>query len=164
MGLLTAILNKGSDTQKGDTNITTDMLLGVDSQAITPSNAGDFGILRTVPVLRQPRSFTQKEANALEQLAVKRKIESKATGNAIESLKAIKRADTSENLAFNDYRVHEAKKTLTQVKSNAEAGNAIASLSSQYASLNESVSHRLALESAKKQAISGMSESFSKLW
>jgi hypothetical protein len=164
MGLLTAMFNKGSVTQKGDHTITVDQLLGVDDQAITPTNAGDFGVLRTVPVLKQPRSFTQKEANALEQLAVKRALESRATNQAIGSLKAIKNSDTSEHLAFNDYRTHEARKTLTQVKSNAEAGNAIASLSSKYAALNESVSHRLAVETAKKQAISGMSESFSKLW
>lgn len=163
MGLI-ASLKKGSSVQKGDTTITTDSLLGIDEHAITPTNAGEFGIHRTVPVLTKPRSFTVQEANSLGALAEKRAIEAKASAEALAHMRKINKADQIEQGAYNSYRVDVAKKTFRQVASNASAGNQIAGLSSQYAQLHESVRHRLDVEKAKQSAISGKSAEYSKLW
>jgi hypothetical protein len=162
MGLLDAL--KTAQSTNETVNISPNQLLGVDSQAITPSSPGEFGIHRTAPVLGKARSFTQQEANKIKELAERRKIESKATEKAINGLMQIKNADTKEQEVYNTYRVHEARKTYKQVASNAEAGNKIAGLASGYAHLHESVRHRLELENQKKQAISGKASEFSNLW
>lgn len=166
MGILSAF-KTDSVTNLSQINIDTNQLLGVDSQAITPQNPGEFGIHRTAPVLDKPRSFSEQEANKIQELAEKRKIQAKATEKAMEGLMRIKSADTREQLAHNQYRVHEAKKTFKQVSSNAEAGNQIAKLSSGYAGLHESVRHRLAVEASKNEAINGIgakAQEFSNLW
>ena len=163
MGLLAA-LQKGTSIQKGETTITTDLLLGIDEMAITPTKPGEFGIHRTTPVITKPRSFTVQEANALGSLAEKRAIEAKASAEAFGHLRKINKADQIEQNVHNNYRVDVAKKTFKQVQSNASAGNQIAGLSSQYAQIHESVRHRLDVEQAKNSAISGKSQEYSKLW
>ena len=165
MGLLSE-LKKGSKVEIGKTNLTTDTILEVDEVAITPTNAGEFGIYRTTPVLDKPRSFSQKEANAITQLAAKRKIEAQATKKAVNALMQVKNADVTEHKAYNQYRGHEAAKTYQQVKDNAQTGNRIAGLASKYNSLHQSVEHRLQMEEAKNQAISGnlKETEYSKLW
>lgn len=166
MGLLDAF-KTGSKSVNSQINIDTNQLLGVDSQAITPNNPGQFGIHRTAPVLDKPRSFSVQEANKIEELAEKRTIQAKATTRAVKGLMEIKNADTQEQKAFNKYRVHEANKTFVQVQSNANAGNQIAKLSSGYAHLHESVRHRLAVEQAKNEAINGIgskAKEYSNLW
>jgi len=164
MGLLETLKTQSSSTVSGDVTISPNQLLGVDSQAITPQNAGEFGIHRTAPVLTKPRSFTQQEANKIKEMAERRKIEAKATEKALNGLMTIKNADTKEQVTYNQYRVHEARKTYKQVASNADAGNKIAGLASGYAHLHESVRHRLAVENQKKQAISGKTAEYSNLW
>lgn len=163
MGLFSALKTE-SKSVNSQINIDTNQLLGVDSQAITPNNPGQFGIHRTAPVLDKPRSFSVQEANKIKELAEKRKIEAQATEKALDSLRTIKTADTTEQKAFNKYRVHEANKTFVQVQSNANAGNQIAKLSSGYAHLHESVRHRLAVEQSKNEAINGKVTEFSTLW
>ena len=163
MGLLDALKAKTTATNS-QINIDTNQLLGVDSQAITPSNPGHFGIHRTAPVLDKPRSFSVQEANKIKELAEQRKIQAKATEKALEGLKSIKAADATEQVAYNKYRVHEANKTFVQVQSNANAGNQIAKLSSGYGHLHESVRHRLAVEQSKNEAINGKVTEYSALW
>ena len=153
--------------QTGQTTITAETLLGITDNAITPTNPGEFTIYRTVPVLPAARSFSEVEANALERHAAKRKIQAKATKKAVNALIEVKDADTSEHKDYNRYREHEARKTYQQVKSNAITGNAIASLASKYGALHESVQHRLEMEKAKMDAITGtggQAQQFAQLW
>lgn len=167
MGLLDALNTKSDSVSLSQINIDTNQLLGVDAQAITPNAPGEFGIHRTAPVLHKPRSFSQQEANKIQELAEKRKIQAKATEKAMTGLMTIKSADVREQEVHNQYRVHEARKTYKQVSSNASAGNAIAGLSSGYAQLHESVRHRLAVEGAKNEAINGIGskvQELSNLW
>jgi len=166
MGLLDAF-KTGSKSVNSQINIDTNQLLGVDSQAITPNNPGQFGIHRTAPVLDKPRSFSVQEANKIKELAEQRKIQAKATEKAMSGLMQIKNADVKEQQVYNTYRVHEARKTYKQVASNADAGNKIAGLASGYAHLHESVRHRLAVEQAKNEAINGIgskAKEYSNLW
>jgi hypothetical protein len=165
MGLLNLVKTAQSGAfQTGQTTITTDLILGIDSQAITPTNPKEFGIHRTAPILEKPRSFSVAEANALDVHAKKRTIQANATEKATDSLIEIKNADTKEQIAFNRYRVHEAKKTYKQVESNAHAGNQIANLAPKYNHLHESVKHRLNVIKAQNEAINGKAEEFKKLW
>jgi hypothetical protein len=45
------------------------VLASTDDRVITPLNPGNFGSVRTVPVVSAPRYFTKEEANAMKGLA-----------------------------------------------------------------------------------------------
>jgi hypothetical protein len=167
---LTKAAKKSMTVQKGQGSLTTaDQVLGVDEGAFTPSNPGQFQIFRSAPVVKAERKFTIEEANALKAMAGKSEIQATASKDAFRALKKIKTSDTTVQVAFNGYRAHEAKKTLEQVESNAQAAKTINGLRAGYGLAYQAVAGSISAENAKQQAIFGAEskekkKEFSKLW
>lgn len=157
------LVSKGS-IQNGDTTLNTNSILGVDAQAITPTNPGELGIFRSVPVAHKPGYLTQAQANQLALKAKELEIKANAACEGYEHLKSIKNSDVKVHKAYNSYRGHEARKTFSQVRSNADYAKQVNGLRGQYAALNESVSHKLELEKVKQQAIGTKTAEYSNLW
>ena len=163
MGLLNAI----TQSFKGDKGIqNVENAVGLDDQAITPENA-KYGIYRSTPVLKDLREFTLEESSALEALASKRKITSKAVKKALRALKAIKFHDTEDQKAFNNYQKNEALLTTEQVESNANLAKSLEGMRSRFALAAQGLQAAINSENEKQKAIFGTSEKakeFSNLW
>ena len=69
------------------------VLANTDASVITPLNPGNFGSVRTVPVVPAPRYFTKEEANAMKGLAHEKTDGARQSKRAYKSLAKIEAAD-----------------------------------------------------------------------
>jgi hypothetical protein len=69
------------------------VLASTDASVITPLNPGNFGSVRTVPVVPAPRYFTKEEADAMKGLAKEKTDGARQSKRAYKSLAKIEAAD-----------------------------------------------------------------------
>lgn len=152
MGIFkTAKANAGMQT--GKTTLTEETALGLDTQAITPTNPGDFGIHRTLPVFQKPGYMTQSQADQLKIKAAESKVRAKATEEGLKSAQIISESDTKVKVAHDNYLIHQAGTTFVQAASNGNRARQIASLQPRYAGLAQSLKTALGLNQAKVNGI-----------
>lgn len=76
------------------------ILSATDSMALTPKNPGEFKSIRSIPVLTQPRYFSEEEAQALAERAREAKRGVVSTKKAIKALNKIDDCDRKVNNVY----------------------------------------------------------------
>ena len=79
------------------------VLANTDASVITPLNPGNFGSVRTVPVVPAPRYFTKEEANAMKGLAHEKTDGARQSKRAYKSLAKIEVADKTVHKEHRKY-------------------------------------------------------------
>jgi hypothetical protein len=79
------------------------VLASTDASVITPLNPGNFGSVRTVPVVPAPRYFTKEEADAMKDLAKEKTDGARQSKRAYKSLAKIEVADKTVHKEHRKY-------------------------------------------------------------
>jgi hypothetical protein len=79
------------------------VLASTDVSVITPLNPGNFGSVRTVPVVPAPRYFTKEEADAMKGLAKEKTDGARQSKRAYKSLAKIEVADKTVHKEHRKY-------------------------------------------------------------
>jgi len=79
------------------------VLASTDASVITPLNPGNFGSVRTVPVVPAPRYFTKEEADAMKGLAKEKTDGARQSKRAYKSLAKIEAADKTVHQQHRKY-------------------------------------------------------------
>ena len=79
------------------------VLASTDKTVITPLNPGNFGSVRSVPVVPAPRYFTKEEADAMKGLAKEKTDGARQTKRAYKSLAKIEAADKTVHQQHRKY-------------------------------------------------------------
>lgn len=123
-----------------------------DPTAISPLNPGNFGSIRSVPVVPAPRYFTPEEAAALSQLEKEKAVGEKAAKKAYKKLAKIEGHDAEVHRAHRKYEGKVADHELTKKQADARLGRHLHALRPDYARLG------LGLERAEQNADRRISE------
>lgn len=137
MGILTTLLGTNStwDTYTDHQIKASNVLAPTDNQALNPRNPGQFGSVRSNPVLENPRHFKKEEVKALKDLAKERKASGKYAQEAMEALQQIDDADVLVHTAFYQYRQHLADNEVKKLSANTKYAEALHGLRPKYADL-----------------------------
>jgi hypothetical protein len=119
--------NKGNGSSitssGGDHDIDKNLILSpTDPGAITPFNSGNWGSIRTAPVVENPRYFTKPEADALKQLATQKAEGARQSQRAYKSLGKIEKADATVHKAHRKYEGVVSDNELVKIRANAKLG------------------------------------------
>ena len=79
------------------------VLASTDDRVITPLNPGNFGSVRTVPVVPAPRYFTKEEADAMKGLAKEKTNGARQSKRAYKALTKIEAADKTVHKEHRKY-------------------------------------------------------------
>jgi len=79
------------------------VLASTDASVITPLNPGNFGSVRTVPVVPAPRYFTKEEADTMKGLAKEKTDGARQSKRAYKSLAKIEVADKTVHKEHRKY-------------------------------------------------------------
>ena len=79
------------------------VLASTDKTVITPLNPGNFGSVRTVPVVPAPRYFTKEEADAMKGLAKEKTDGARQAKRAYKALSKIEAADKTVHKEHRKY-------------------------------------------------------------
>jgi len=79
------------------------VLTSTDDRVITPLNSGNFGSVRTVPVVPAPRYFTKEEADAMKGLAKEKTDGARQSKRAYKALTKIEAADKTVHQQHRKY-------------------------------------------------------------
>ena len=79
------------------------VLASTDASVITPLNPGNFGSVRTVPVVPAPRYFTKEEADAMKGLAKEKTDGARQSKRAYKALTKIEAADKTVHKEHRKY-------------------------------------------------------------
>jgi len=79
------------------------VLASTDDRVITPLTPGNFGSVRTVPVVPAPRYFTKEEADAMKGLAKEKTDGARQSKRAYKSLTKIEAADKTVHKEHRKY-------------------------------------------------------------
>jgi hypothetical protein len=79
------------------------VLASTDDRVITPLNPGNFGSVRTVPVVPAPRYFTKEEADAMKGLAKEKTDGARQSKRAYKALTKIEAADKTVHQQHRKY-------------------------------------------------------------
>ena len=111
------------------------VLAQTDAAVITPTNPGNFGSIRSVPVVTAPRYFSKDEADAVKELK-KEKVEgARNSKRAYKDLGKIEQADATVHKAHRKYEGELADNELKKVRSNASLAKKLHGLTPGYARL-----------------------------
>lgn len=111
------------------------VLAQTDAAAITPTNPGNFGSIRSIPVVPAPRYFTKDEADSLKELA---KEKTEGARNAKRGYKALGKIEAADATVHKEHRKYEgvvADQELKKVRSNAGLAKKLHGLTPGYARL-----------------------------
>ncbi|MBE9119328.1 hypothetical protein IQ269_00540 [Tychonema sp. LEGE 07199] len=111
------------------------VLAQTDAAAISPLNPGDFGSIRSVPVVPAPRYFTKDEADGLKDLA---KEKTDGARQAKRGYKALGKIEAADAVVHKEHRKYEgvvADNELKKVRSNAGLAKKLHGLRPGYARL-----------------------------
>jgi hypothetical protein len=86
---------------------------------ITPLNPGNFGSIRTAPIVPSPRYFERDEADQLKELAKEKVDGARQAKRAYQSLSKIEEADAKVHKEHRKYEGVVAENELKKVRSNA---------------------------------------------
>ncbi|MEG3900185.1 MULTISPECIES: hypothetical protein [unclassified Microcoleus] len=111
------------------------VLAATDAGVITPMNPGNFGSIRTTPVVSAPRYFDKEEANAMKKLAKEKTEGARHSKKAYKALGAIEVADATVHKSHRKYEGVVAGEELKKVRSNAGLAKKLHGLRPGYAKL-----------------------------
>ncbi len=96
------------------------VLAATDAGVITPTNPGNFGSIRTVPVVPAPRYFTKKEADAMKDLA---KEKTDGARQSKRGYKALAKIEAADKIVHKEHRKYEGAVAENELgKKRADAG------------------------------------------
>ncbi len=114
--------NTGGKIASNDGNHAIDkskVLAATDAGVISPTNPGNFGSIRTAPVVPEPRYFDKEEAAKLKELAKEKTEGARHAKKAYKSLSKIEVADATVHKSHRKYEGVVAGEELKKVRSNA---------------------------------------------
>jgi len=110
-------------------------LAPTDPTAISPLNPGNFGSIRSVPVVPSPRYFSPEEAAALSQLEKEKGVGAKASQKAYKKLAKIENHDATVHKAHRKYEGKVADSELTKKQADARLARHLHAIRPDYARL-----------------------------
>lgn len=138
---------KGGDLAGGGHAIDKSKILAPsDPTVISPLNPGNFGSIRSVPIVPAPRYFSPEEAAALSQLEKEKGVGAKASQKAYKKLAKIEEHDSTVHKAHRKYEGKVADSELVKKQADARLGRHLHALRPDYARLGAG------LERAEKSA------------
>jgi hypothetical protein len=111
------------------------VLAATNTAVITPTNPGDFGSIRTAPVVPAPKYFDKEQADALKKLAKEKTEGTRHSKKAYKSLGKIEKADATVHKSHRKYEGEVATNELTKLRSNASLAKKLHGLTPGYAHL-----------------------------
>ncbi|MEG4918704.1 hypothetical protein [Microcoleus sp. B7-D4] len=111
------------------------VLAATDSGVITPTNPGNFGSIRSVPVVPAPRYFTQEEADGLKDLAKEKTDGARQSKRAYKALGKIEAADKTVHKEHRKYEGVVADNELGKKRADAGLAKKLHNLRPGYARL-----------------------------
>ena len=111
------------------------VLAQTDAGVITPTNPGNFGSIRTAPVVPAPQYFDRDQADALKKLAKEKTEDARHTKKAYKSLGKIEKADATVHRSHRKYEGEVATNELGKLRSNASLAKKLHGLTPGYARL-----------------------------
>ena len=111
------------------------VLAQTDAGAISPTNPGNFGSIRSVPVVPAPRYFTKDEADAVKDLAKEKTDGARQSKRAYKALGKIEAADAVVHKEHRKYEGVVADQELKKVRSNSGLAKKLHALRPGYARL-----------------------------
>ena len=138
------------------------VLAATDTAAISPTNPGNFGSIRTAPVVPEPRYFSKEEAQGLKKLEKEKTEGARHSKKAYKSLGKIEKADATVHRSHRKYEGEVATNELTKVRSNASLAKKLHGLRPGYARLGMGIDKadnkaRTAIDTIKAQLTGGAS-------
>lgn len=110
-------------------------LAATDAGAISPLNPGNFGSIRSTPVVPAPRYFTKEEKGAVKKLAKEKTENARHSKQAYEALGRIEEADAKVHKSHRKYEGVVADNELKKLRSNAGLAKKLHGLRPGYAKL-----------------------------
>jgi len=95
------------------------VLATTDTSVITPLNPGNFGSIRTTPIVPEPRYFDKEQADALKGLAKEKTNGARQSKRAYKSLAKIEAADKTVHKEHRKYEGAVAENELGKKRSDA---------------------------------------------
>ena len=111
------------------------VLAATDAGAISPLNPGNFGSIRSVPVVPAPRYFTREEADGLKDLAKEKADGAKQAKRGYKALGRIEESDATVHKEHRKYEGVVAENELKKVRGNAGLAKKLHALRPGYARL-----------------------------
>jgi hypothetical protein len=111
------------------------VLAATDAAVITPSTPGNFGSIRSVPVVPAPRYFTKDEADSVKDLAKEKTEGARQAKRAYKALGKIEAADATVHKEHRKYEGVVADQELKKVRSNSGLAKKLHGLRPGYARL-----------------------------
>jgi len=111
------------------------VLASTDKSVITPLTPGNFGSVRTVPVVPAPRYFTKEEADAMKNLAKEKTDGARQSERAYKSLAKIEAADKTVHKEHRKYEGAVAENELGKKRSDVGLAKKLHSMRPGYARL-----------------------------
>ena len=111
------------------------VLAATDAGAISPLNPGNFGSIRSVPVVPAPRYFTREEADGLKDLAKEKADGAKQAKRGYKALGKIEEFDATVHKEHRKYEGVVAENELKKVRGNAGLAKKLHALRPGYARL-----------------------------
>jgi|SRR6478672_4637826 len=111
------------------------VLAQTDAAVVTPANPGNFGSIRSVPVVPGPRYFSKDEADGVKELA---KEKTEGARNSKRAYKALGKIEAADAVVHKEHRKYEgvvADQELKKVRSNAGLAKKLHALRPGYARL-----------------------------
>ena len=133
------------------------VLAATDAAVISPTNPGNFGSIRTAPIVPEPRYFSKEEATGLKKLAKEKTEGARHSKKAYKSLGAIEVADAVVHKSHRKYEKVVATEELGKLRGNAGLAKHLHSLRPGYARLG------LGIDKAENNARTRIDEITAKL-
>lgn len=111
------------------------VLAATDAGVITPTNPGNFGSIRSVPVVPAPRYFDREEADRLKELAKEKTDGAKQSKRAYKALGKIEAADKTVHKEHRKYEGVVADNELGKKRADAGLAKKLHNLRPGYARL-----------------------------
>ena len=111
------------------------VLAQTDAGAISPTNPGNFGSIRSVPVVPEPRYFDREQADKLKELAKEKTDGARQSKRAYKALGKIEEADATVHKEHRKYEGVVAENELKKVRGNASLAKKLHALRPGYARL-----------------------------
>ena len=111
------------------------VLAQTDAGAISPTNPGNFGSIRSVPVVPEPRYFDREQADKLKELAKEKTDGARQSKRAYKALGKIEEADATVHKEHRKYEGVVAENELKKVRGNAGLAKKLHALRPGYARL-----------------------------
>lgn len=111
------------------------VLAATDAGAISPTNPGNFGSIRSIPVVPAPRYFDREQADKLKELAKEKTDGARQSKRAYKALGKIEEADAVVHKEHRKYEGVVAENELKKVRGNAGLAKKLHALRPGYARL-----------------------------